>query len=109
MSKSIDSCALTMKVLHAPKLANNLITLHRLIQDWNCKVRILQRGGQLKLLKSNLSKHHYATFCPSYNKSLIPLYLIHPNVCGETLRASPNILWAYDEMINKTFFIYNFC
>ncbi|RDY13595.1 hypothetical protein CR513_01460, partial [Mucuna pruriens] len=25
-------------VLHIPKLANNLISIHRLIQDWNCAV-----------------------------------------------------------------------
>ncbi|RDX65650.1 hypothetical protein CR513_55679, partial [Mucuna pruriens] len=48
-------------VLHVPKLANNLISIHRLIQDWNCFVTFFRSycviqeltwGGQLELLTS---------------------------------------------------------
>ncbi|RDX91202.1 hypothetical protein CR513_26842, partial [Mucuna pruriens] len=43
-------------VLHAPKMANNLISIHKLIQDLNYVItflsfRTLSRGAQFDLLK----------------------------------------------------------
>ncbi|RDX81065.1 hypothetical protein CR513_38302, partial [Mucuna pruriens] len=36
VGSSISS--LSLHILHDPKLANNIISIHRLIQDWNCAV-----------------------------------------------------------------------
>ncbi|RDY01365.1 hypothetical protein CR513_15320, partial [Mucuna pruriens] len=65
-SVQLESFLSLHNVVHVPKLANNFISKHRLIQDWNCvdlatrrtigivkeQGRILQRGGRLELLKS---------------------------------------------------------
>ncbi|RDX99827.1 hypothetical protein CR513_17069, partial [Mucuna pruriens] len=95
-------------VLHVPKLANNLISIHRLIQDWNCSklttrrtIGVAKGQGELyylqhtkidnntnkedlssKSVKSFKCDHHHATFSPSNNKSLEPFDLIHFNVWG---------------------------
>ncbi|RDX74028.1 hypothetical protein CR513_46271, partial [Mucuna pruriens] len=71
--KSCSSLSLH-NVIHVLKLANNLISIHRLIQDWNCAMiffvlimlfRNLQWGGRLELLKSRVGNNTNKEELPS--------------------------------------------
>ncbi|RDX70557.1 hypothetical protein CR513_50186, partial [Mucuna pruriens] len=85
-------------VLHVPKLANNLISIYRLIQDWNCA---------LNFFILIFSRHHRAIFSLSNNKSLVPFDLIHSNnphfsnVCSQCLlgRSCPNYYLSHEQYV----------